>query len=256
MKAVIIEDEQSAVLNLELLLKSIDATIQIVATIDTVTDAIDFFQKENGYDVIFMDIHLADGNSFEIFKELKPTSPIIFTTAYDQYAIQAFKVNSIDYLLKPIQDSELKNAIEKLKQTQTQSQLPISNQQMQGLFNLIQGQKKSYRQSFLVQKGDILTPIASNDFAFFYIQHGVVRGTTIQNVTYHLNGKLEDLENDLNPQEFYRANRQYLVQRSAIKNLSIYFNGRLIVNTIPKAKDQIIVSKANAPKFKEWLNLG
>ena len=254
MKAVIIEDEQSAVLNLELLLKSIDATIQIVATIDTVTDAIDFFQKEKGYDVVFMDIHLADGNSFEIFKELKPTSPIIFTTAYDQYAIQAFKVNSIDYLLKPIQENELKNAIEKLKQTQ--SQLPISNQQMQGLFNLIQGQKKSYRQSYLVQKGDTLTPIASNDFAFFYIQNGIVRGTTIENVTYHLDGTLEDLEKDLNPQEFYRANRQYLVQRSTIKNLSIYFNGRLIVNVIPEAKEQIIVSKANAPKFKAWLNQG
>ena len=253
MKAVIIEDEHSAVLNLEHLLKSIDATIQIVETIDTVTDAIDFFQKEKSYDVVFMDIHLADGNSFEIFKAIKPRSPIIFTTAYDQYAIQAFKVNSIDYLLKPIQENELKNAIEKLKQTQTQ--LLISNQQMQGLFNLIHGQKKSYRQSYLVQKGDTLTPIASNDFAFFYIQNGVVRGTTIENVTYYLDGKLEDLENELNPQEFHRANRQYLVQRSAIKNLSIYFNGRLIVNTIPEAKEQIIVSKANAPKFKAWLNM-
>lgn len=252
MKAVIIEDEQSAILNLEFLLKSIDASIQIVATIDTVTDAIDFFQKEKGYDVVFMDIHLADGNSFEIFKEVKPRSPIIFTTAYEQYAIRAFKVNSIDYLLKPIQESELKNAIEKFKQTQ--SQLPISNQQMQGLFNLMQGQKKSYRQSYLVQKGDILTPIASNDFAFFYIQNGIVRGTTIENVSYHLDGKLEDLENELNPKKFYRANRQYLVQRSAIKNLSIYFNGRLIVNAIPEAKEQIIVSKANAPKFKAWLN--
>ena len=252
MNAVIIEDEQSAVLNLEHLLKSIDASIQIVETIDTVTDAIDFFQKEKRYDVVFMDIHLADGNSFEIFKEVKPTAPIIFTTAYDQYAIQAFKVNSIDYLLKPIQESELKNAIVKLKQTQPQSS--ISDHQMQGLFNLIQGQKKSYRQSYLVQKGDTLTPIASNDFAFFYIQNGVVRGTTIKNLTYHLDGKLEDLENELNPQEFYRANRQYLVQRTAIKNLSIYFNGRLIVNVIPEAKEQIIVSKANAPKFKAWLN--
>ena len=254
MKAVIIEDEHAAVLNLEFLLKSIDANIQIVAIIDTVTDAIDFFQKENGYDVVFMDIHLADGNSFEIFKAIKPKSPIIFTTAYDQYAIQAFKVNSIDYLLKPIQGSELRNAIEKFKQTQ--SQLPIFNQQMQGLFNLIQNQKKSYRQSYLVQKGDTLIPIASNDFAFFYIQNGIVRGTTIKNVSYHLDGRLEDLENELNPQKFYRANRQYLVQRSAIKNLSIYFNGRLIVNTTPVAKEQIIVSKANAPKFKAWLNLG
>lgn len=254
MKAVIIEDENSAVLNLEHLLKAIEPHIKIIEVIDTVTDAIDYFQNKSGYDIVFMDIHLADGNSFEILKEIEPVTPIIFTTAFDQYAIQAFKVNSIDYLLKPIQEKELKNAIDKFKQSQSSTQPTFSQEQVKGLLNLLQGQKKTFRQSYLVQKGDTLTPVASKDFAFFFIQNGVVRGTTNENVIYHLDGKLEDIDNELNPEEFFRANRQYLIQRTAIKNLSIYFNGRLIVNTLPKAKEQIIVSKANAPKFKTWLN--
>ena len=254
MRAIIIEDEHSAVLNLEYLLNSIDSSIQIIEVIESVSDAIAFFQKKQFYDLIFMDIHLADGNSFEIFKEVKLTAPVIFITAYDQYAIKAFKVNSIDYLLKPIQENELKNAIEKFKLLRPQRVISIN--QAQNLFDLIQSQKKSYRQSYLVQRGDTLTPINVNDFAFFFIQNGVVRGTTVENENYHLDGKLEDLENELNPKDFYRANRQYLVQRNAIKNLSIYFNGRLIINMNPKTKEQIIVSKANAPKFKTWLNQG
>lgn len=252
MRVIIIEDEHSAVLNLEYLLKSIDSNIRIIETIDTVADAIAFFQAEDSFDLIFMDIHLADGNSFEVFQKVEPSAPIIFTTAYDQYAIQAFKVNSIDYLLKPIREEELKNAIDKFKQSQEKS--AISPQQIQGLFNLIRDKQKSYRQSFLIQKGDNLIPLATTDFAFFFIQNGVVRGTTNEDVTYHLDGKLEDLENELDPNAFFRANRQYLVRRSAIKNLSIYFNGRLIVNVAPEAKEKIIVSKANAPNFKVWLN--
>ena len=249
-RVVIIEDEHSAVLNLEYLLKNIEPNFQIIEVIDTVTDAIDFLQTTSSFDLVFMDIHLADGNSFEIFKEVKLIVPIIFTTAYNQYAIQAFKVNSIDYLLKPIQENELKNAIDKFKQFQP----AISTQQMQGLFALIQNQTKTYRQSYLVQKGDTLIPVLSDDFAFFFIQNGIVRGTTHKNVTYYFDGKLEDLQNELNPSQFFRANRQYLIQRRAIKNLTIYFNGRLIVNIVPKAEEEIIVSKANAPKLKAWLN--
>lgn len=252
MKTVIIEDEHSAILNLQYLLEQIDPNISILTTIDTVTDAVDYFKNTTGYDVVFMDIHLADGNSFEIFKEVTPQAPIIFTTAYDQYAIEAFKTNSIGYLLKPIQESELKIALDKFKNTQPDQ--PFSSNQLKGLLDLLQQPGKQYRQSYLVQKGDTLIPVETNTFAYFFIQNGVVRGTTHENITYHLDGKLEDLENELNPNNFFRANRQYLVQRAAIKDLSIYFNGRLIVNMLPKTKDQIIVSKANAPKFKVWLN--
>lgn len=254
MKAIIIEDEHSAVENLRYLLQTMVSNLQINQVIDTVSDAVEYLEKKNDIDLIFMDIHLADGNSFEILDKVNPQAPIIFTTAYNQYAIQAFKFNSIDYLLKPIQEVELKNAIQKFKNQQLPSS--ISNSQVQDLLALLQNKQQQFRQSFLVQKGETLIPIATQDFAFFFIQNGVVRGTTKENATYHLDGKLEDLEKELNPDAFFRANRQFLVQRSAIKNLSIYFNGRLILNASPEAQEQIIVSKANAPKLKQWLNQG
>lgn len=252
MKAIIIEDENFAVENLRYLLQTIEPDLQIIDVIDTVIDSIDFFNQNNDFDLIFMDIHLADGNSFEILKEVYPAAPIIFTTAYDNYAIKAFKVNSIDYLLKPIQETELKNAIQKFKNLSNIND--FSAVQIQDLRSLFQLKQQKFRQSYLVQKGDKLIPIATHDFAFFFIKNGVVRGTTNGNITYHLDAKLEDLENELNPNDFFRANRQYLIQRYAIKNLSFYNNGRLIINTSPNSIEQIIVSKANKPKIKSWLN--
>jgi two-component system response regulator LytT len=252
MKAIIIEDENFAVENLRYLLQTIEPDLQIIDVIDTVIDSIDFFNQNNDFDLIFMDIHLADGNSFEILKEVYPAAPIIFTTAYDNYAIKAFKVNSIDYLLKPIQETELKNAIQKFKNLSNIND--FSAVQIQDLRSLFQLKQQKFRQSYLVQKGDKLIPIATHDFAFFFINNGVVRGPTNGNLTYHLDAKLEDLENELNPNDFFRANRQYLIQRYAIKNLSFYNNGRLIINTSPNSIEQIIVSKANKPKIKSWLN--
>ncbi len=252
MKAVLIEDEESAVLNLEYLLKSLGSDVRIIELIDTVSDAINFFKKRKDYDLVFMDIHIADGNSFEIMKEVEPVAPIIFTTAYDQYAIEAFKLNSIDYLLKPIREQELNNALQKFNNRRRDTL--ISFQQIEVLMDLIQTPPKEFRSSFLVQKEDTFIPVASKDFAFFFIQNGVVRGTTKENITYFFNDKLEDLENTLNPATFFRANRQYLVQRSAIKSLQSYFNGRLILNVKPTTKEQIIVSKANASKLKAWLS--
>ena len=251
MRAILIEDEQAAAANLEYLLRSIESDIQIVETIETVADAIAFFKENQAYDLVFMDIHLADGNSFEIIREVEPVAPIIFTTAYDQYAIQAFKLNSIDYLLKPIREAELKNALLKFKDQRRKT--PVSTQQIETLISLINAPKKSFRTSFLVQKRDTFIPIASVDFAFFFIQDGVVRGTTIDDQTYSFNEKLEDLEAHLNPELFFRANRQYLIQRSAITSLQTYFNGRLVVNLQPHAKDQVVVSKANASRLKAWL---
>lgn len=250
MKAILIEDEHSTAQNLEHLLNALKLDIEIIEIIETVADAIAFFKQEKAFDLVFMDIHLADGNSFEIVKEVELSAPIIFTTAYDQYAIKAFKLNSIDYLLKPIQEEELKNAILKFKARHVNA--TISSSQLDALLSLIPPQK-AFRNSFLVQKKDTLIPLSSSDFAFFNIQDGVVRGTTNENVTYHVNERLEDLENDLNPEEFFRVNRQYLVQRAAIKNLQEYFNGRLVVNLQPEAKEPVIVSRANASRVKTWL---
>ena len=251
MKAILIEDEQSAADNLRFLLQSVAPDIQIMESIETVADAIAFFKENKAYDLVFMDIHLADGNSFEIVREVEPIAPIIFTTAYDQYAIQAFKLNSIDYLLKPIREAELKNAILKFKDMHQKP--PVSTQQIEALISLMNTPKKTFRSSFLAQKKDTFIPIASGDFAFFFIQDGIVRGTTKDNQTFSFSEKLEDLENDLDPEMFFRANRQYLIQRGAIKSLQTYFNSRLIINLQPHVEDQIIVSKTNAARLKSWL---
>lgn len=251
MKAIIIEDEQSAADNLRFLLQSAAPDIHILETIETVSDAITFFKENKAYDLVFMDIHLADGNSFEIIKEVEPIAPIIFTTAYDQYAIQAFKVNSIDYLLKPIRETELENALRKFKDKHRKTL--VSTQQIEALMSLIHAPKKTFRSSFLVQKKESFIPIKSTDFAYFFIEYGVVRGTTIDNQTYSFNEKLEDLESDLDPELFFRANRQYLIQRDAIKSLETYFNSRLVVNLQPQETDKVIVSKANASRLKAWL---
>lgn len=251
MKAIIIEDEQSAADNLRFLLQAVAPDIEIIGAIETVSEAIDFFRENNGYDLVFMDIHLADGNSFEIVREVEPKAPIIFTTAFDQYAIQAFKWNSIDYLLKPIREVELSNAIQKFKFGKQPSL--VTTQQLEALMSLMQTPKPTFRSSFLVQKRDAYLPIAASDFAFFFIQHGIVKGTTTDHQTYSFHEKLEDLESGLDPALFFRANRQYLIQRSAIQSLQTYFNGRLVVNLQPQATDQIVVSKANASKLKEWL---
>jgi len=251
MKAIIIEDEQSAADNLKFLLQSVEPEIEVIESIETVLDAIAFFKQNKAYDLVFMDIHLADGNSFEIVKQAEPIAPIIFTTAYDQYAIQAFKLNSIDYLLKPIREAELENAILKFKDKHQKTL--ISAQQIEALMSLMNTPQRTFRSSFLVQKKDTFIPIASSDFAFFFIQDGVVRGTTTDSQTYSFNEKLEDLESELDPELFFRANRQYLIQRAAIKSLQTYFNGRLIINLQPQEKDKIVVSKANASRLKAWL---
>jgi len=251
MKALIIEDEHSAADNLRFLLQTVAPDIQIVQTIETVSDAIAYFKENNPYDLVFMDIHLADGNSFEIVREVEPRAPIIFTTAYDQYAIQAFKLNSIDYLLKPIREAELNHAILKFKGKHQSTN--VSSQQIEALLSLVNTPQKKFRQSFLVQKKETYIPIASRDFAYFFIKNGVVKGTTQDKQTYSFSEKLEDLENDLDLNSFFRANRQYLIQRSAIQSLQTYFNGRLVVNVRPSVQDPIIVSKANAPRLKEWL---
>lgn len=251
MKAIIIEDEQSAEENLRILLESVAPYIQIIGSIETVTDAIDFFKENNAFDLVFMDIHLADGISFEILSEVEPSTPIIFTTAYDQYAIQAFKLNSIDYLLKPIQEADLQNAIRKFKDQHIKPYFPV--EQIEALMRMTDVRKKRFRGSFLVQKKDSFIPIASTEFAYFFIQDGIVRGTTKDGRIYSLNETLEDLEKELNPEEFFRANRQYLIQRSVIQSLETYFNSRLMLKLHPQAKEQVIVSKANSSRLKEWL---
>jgi len=251
MKVVIIEDEKAAAENLKFLLSEVDPTIQIDAIIDTVSGAIDYFSKGTIIELAFFDIHLADGLSFEIFDRIQITTPIIFTTAYDEYALKAFKVNSIDYLLKPIDSGELKDAINRFKSRQ--ESVPANNQ-LQQVLQLLSTEKKTYKSTFLVQQRDTLIPLGVDTIAYFTIEMGIVRAFSFENKGYIIDEKLENIESQLDPNQFFRVNRQFIVQRRAIENLQLYYNGKLVLNVTPKTSDKIVVSKAKAPQLKKWIH--
>lgn len=252
MKVVIVEDELAASENLTHLLSNVDPNIEIIQVIESVEDAVNYFKSTDSADLIMMDIHLADGISFEIFDQVKISTPIIFTTAYDQYAIQAFKVNSIDYLLKPIVEEELGLAIEKFKQSNSKS--GVDEGQLSGLLNLLSSSASSYKSSLLVQKRDELVPLKTDDIAYIYIDTGMVKAITKDKDQFILNKKLEDLETELDPNKFMRINRQFIMSKEAITKLKFYFNGKLIVHTQPPFSERIVVSKAKAGDVKSWLN--
>ena len=251
MKVIVVEDEIAASDNLKYLLNKIDPSIEVIETIDSVSTAITILGKLHDAELIFMDIHLADGISFEIFEKVKVNTPVIFTTAYDQYALKAFKVNSVDYLLKPIDKQELKEAIKKYK---GQSKPQDIDSQLQGLLSMINTSKKSYKATFLVHFKNELIPVKTEEFAYFYMDSGMVKGKTFNNAMYTLDKKLEDLESELNPDLFYRINRQYIVNKESILSISFYFNGKLTVKVNPSSDERIIVSKAKSSELKKWMN--
>jgi two-component system LytT family response regulator len=256
MKIVIVEDELAASDHIVYLLNRINPEIEVLAIFDTVKAAVGYFSTPHDAELVLMDIHLADGISFEIFEQVKIDIPVVFTTAYDQYALKAFKVNSIDYLLKPIDEEELTDALTQFTVQVKEKEQGIDDDQLKGLLGLIKGDadKKSFKNTFLVSQRDQLIPLKTNDIAYFLIDLGSVKAVSNDNQTYTVDGKLEDIEESLDPTLFYRANRQCIVNREAIVNLKYYFNGKLIVSVSPVSKERIIVSKAKASEFKNWMN--
>jgi len=251
MRVVIIEDEWEASEHLASLLNEIDPSIEVIKKIDTVHQSIEFFKNNQNFDLIFMDIHLADGISFEIFKDVEIQKPVVFTTAYDQYAIKAFKVNSIDYILKPLIKTEIEQALNKFKNQKEE----ITNKDLfHNLYQEFTKTTKTYKTTFLVQYKDALYPIATSDLAGFFIDNGIVKGSIFEGKTYIITRTMEQLEDDLNPVDFYRINRQFILQRSSIKKIDYYFNGKLKIKTEPSFDGDLIVSKAKASDFKKWLN--
>lgn len=252
MKVVIVEDECAASDNLTYLLKQIDPTIEVLDILDSVKAAISYFSQPHQAELVFMDIHLSDGRSFEIFERVTITSPVIFTTAYDQYALQAFKVHSIDYLLKPIDPQELEAALVQFK-TQVHGNLGL-NEQMERLLSLIKTRKRTYKSSYLVSRNDQMVPLRTNSIAYVYIDSSLVKLVTHDKQTYLLDKNLEDMEFELDPDVFYRINRQFIINREAILNIQNYFNNKLLVNLSPPSRERAVVSKAKAAEFKQWLN--
>ncbi len=253
MKVLIIEDEHGAVQNLRAILKEIDSDIHVLTVIETVKDVVRWIRDNPSPDLAFLDIKLADGSSFEIFEKTEVKFPVVFTTAYNEYALKAFKVNSIDYLLKPIKKSDVEFAINKYKNLAGHYTKPDNENFLHTLHAINDKLAPSYKRTLLIKKYDGFVPVPVADFALFSIKNGIVWGTTSGKEKYAVDEKLDLLENQLSPDDFFRANRQTIVSRKSIVEVSNYFNGRLLIKTNPPEADQILISKARAGIFKRWL---
>lgn len=246
MRAVIIEDETAAQRNLTMLLATSHPDIEVVATLESVEESVEWFGANEAPELVFMDIHLADGNAFRIFDHTEIEAPIIFTTAYDQYALEAFRVSSIDYILKPIKQEELERAVRKFKNL-TLAQRNDYNQKVSSMV------ERTHSKTILTQVKDRLIPIAEEDIAFFYTSNEQVRVTTMEGKSYPIDGTLESLNSKYGGADFFRANRQFIVARKSIKDISVWFGGRLALNLCVATPERIIVSKARTPEIKSWL---
>lgn len=249
MKALIIEDEKAAVRNLIALLKEVAPETEVIGVLDSVTDSVSWFAENASPELVFLDIHLADGSSFEIFDHVQIDCPIIFTTAYDEYALKAFKVNSVDYLLKPIAAADLRQAFEKLKALH---RTPESQESLATLIHQLQ-RRDRYKSHFLVPyKGGKLLPLAVDQVQYFCIAEGITRAVVSPEESYVLPHTLDELAESLDPKRFFRANRQYLISRAAVQDIDLWFNNRLAINLRVPAGEKILVSKLRVNDFKNW----
>jgi len=250
MNAVIVEDESLATRNLLSILKEIGG-IKVLACLESIEDSVEWFMDNPHPDVVFMDIHLADGPSFEIFERVQINCPIVFATAYDEYALKAFRVNSVDYLLKPINEEAVRQAFDKLKSISSKS---LPSAELQDLISSFQ-KKTNYKTHFLVSvKGAKLLPLQASEMAYFFIDCGMVKGRTLQNQVYTFEYTLDELSNLLHPDTFFRANRQFIIARDAITDIDFWFNNRLSVNLKVEINEKILISKARIPEFKHWFS--
>lgn len=250
MKAIIIEDEKLARENLEKLLLEIDPNLEIQAKMDTVSQTVEWLNN-NQTDLIFLDIHLADDVSFKIFEQVEVKTPIVFTTAYDQYALKAFKVNSVDYLLKPIDKAELAQSLEKFKSSQP---VPQTVNVDRILKVIGEKDKKTYQQRFIVNRRDKIMSVIVDQIAYFEGEDRYVYLVKKDNSRYIIDYKLSDLEEQLDPAVFFRLNRSFIAQFDAIDRITSMSKSRVKVDLIPAASRDIVVSSANTRSFKMWLN--
>ncbi len=251
LRVVIIEDEKLTANDLANTLKKIDSDIEIVAMLTTIEQSVSFLKTEPELDLIFSDIQLPDGLSFEIFNKVQTTVPIIFCTAFDQYALDAFNTNGIDYLLKPFSKVSVSKALEKYQtlKNKLSSQLPDLNK----LFQMLgQQTSKPLVSSVLVRLGDKIIPLELQQIALFFLEDQYTFAFTFDTKKHLVSQNLEELES-LCGNSFFRANRQYLVNRKAIKDASQYFNRKFLVNLNIAYKEQITVGKLKTTLFLEWL---
>lgn len=251
MKVLIIEDEDLTAERLESLLLRYDSTIEILDKIPSVKEAVRWFQKHSqAVDLVFMDIHLEDDLCFRIFEQVNLQVPIIFTTAFDEYMIKAFKVNSIDYLLKPVNAEGLAAAIEKFKAMKRQ----FSRTDLDTLLEAIGQNKPEYKTRFMVTVGTRIKTIDVADIAYFFSEEKITFMVTKDNQRLPIDYSLDKLSTMINPEEYFRANRQFLISLPSIKNIHTYSQSKLKLELEPHPKTEVFIGKEKITPFKDWLD--
>ena len=248
MRVLIVEDETSASENLTDILKDIDPGIEIMGYTESVQQTVRWLSAGNKPDLIFMDIHLSDGSSFAVFDKMSVEIPIVFTTAYDEYAIDAFKVNSIDYLLKPVKQSDLERALDKfsrLGRNDTDRYIEMMKE--------LASTRGSYKSRLLVPVKDKLLPVQVGDVSCFYTTNEATTIYLKNGQSYQCGWTLNQIMGSLDPNEFVRANKQFILSRSSIKNITIWFDSRLKIDIDVDVPERIYVSKNKAAEFKAWI---
>ena len=252
MNVIIIEDELSARQNMLAIFNELKIEINVMACLESIEEAVKWIKSNPKPELGFFDIQLADGVSFEIFDKTEVSFPVVFTTAFDEYAIRAFKVNSIDYILKPIKKSDVEFAINKYKNSYKETSI---DKNLLDVIHTLTNKADSEKKTILIKKYDGFIPIPVSDFALFLIENGIVYGLTLREEKYVIDETLDVLENKLNNNDFFRANRQFIAPRKTIIEVSNYFNGRLLLKTKPKTEEQILISKARVNIFRQWLEM-
>ncbi|RLD25612.1 MAG: DNA-binding response regulator [Bacteroidetes bacterium] len=255
MKVLIIEDEKPAVKKLELMLKSYDKQIEVLARLVSVKQSVAWLKEfSDRIDLIFMDIKLSDGLSFDIFKHVNVTVPIIFITAYNEFAIQAFKVNSIDYLLKPLNYEDLQNSLKKIKTLRKTFSTTNDSIQYKELNQVLKQLNRTYKTRFMVKVGEHIRSVKSENILLFYAEGRTVFIITNKLKKYIIDFKLESLESSLDPEMFFRPNRSFILNINSIDDVLVYSNSRLKVLLNFDFDKEIIVSREKVGALKEWFN--
>ncbi|MBL0183858.1 MAG: response regulator transcription factor [Chitinophagaceae bacterium] len=253
MKILIIEDEELAVKKLHKMLVSIDKDIEVIANLDSIESSVEWLENHEVPDLVMMDIELLDGQSFEIFNRVKVKSPVIFTTSYDEYALKAFKVNSVDYLLKPIQKEDLTAALDKYKKMFVSAAPPPINMDM--LVKELQQklQPKEFRKRFLVKNVQKLVSVETEEIAYFYSDGRLNFFKTYDNKKYVVDYTMDDMEDMLDPERYFRISRSFYVSIDSVDQINDYFGNRLILTLKPAVDKEALVSREKVTEFKKWL---
>ncbi|MBB1285941.1 response regulator transcription factor [Flavisolibacter sp. BT320] len=252
MNILIVEDEELAQKKLQKTLAAVDASATVVGITDSIQSTVDWLKSNNSADLILMDIELADGQSFEVFNLVDVKAPVIFTTSYDEYALKAFKVNSVDYLLKPVQTDELQAALAKYKKLADTSKQDVN---IESLVNQIkqQLQPKEYRKRFLVKHAQKLVSVDVEEIAYFYSDGRLNFFKTFDNKKFVVDYTMDELEDMLDPTAFFRISRSFFVAFNAIEKIDDYFGNRLILQLNPAVDKEALVSREKVADFKKWM---